>query len=386
VRGLCPLKPILHQKEDNTLIFEARFESGNLQKVIKVNEFEYQLTLRTDLYTSKHTQWYYFQVSNMQAGVWYRFTIVNFTKRNSLYKHGLQPLLYSEADAKKHQVGWRRTGNEIKYYKNNMGQGRCQYFSLTWTFQFPHDKDTCYFAHCYPYTYSNLQEYLVAISKDPVKSKFCKIHILCHSLARNIVNVLTITNPSRNGKDTERKAVVLTARVHPGETNSSWIMKGFLDYILGDSDKAQMLRDSFVFKVVPMLNPDGVIVGNHRCSLTGQDLNRKYRSNMKKCYPSIWYTRNMIRRVMEQRGVFLYCDIHGHNKKQNVFMYGCERRQQVKAPYMDPHVFPLLLSKSCPDMFSFPDCRFRVQKSKKGTGRVVMWKMGINNSYTLEAS
>ncbi|KAM9633662.1 cytosolic carboxypeptidase 3 isoform 7-T7 [Morphnus guianensis] len=385
-RGVCPLKQIFHQKEDNTLIFEARFESGNLQKVVKVNEFEYQLTLRTDLYTSRHTQWYYFQVSNTQAGMPYRFTIVNFTKRNSLYKHGLRPLLYSEADAKKHKVGWRRTGNEIKYYKNNAGQDGRQYFSLTWTFQFPHDRDTCYFAHCYPYTYSNLQEYLVAISKDPVKSKICKIHILCHSLAGNSVYVLTITNPPKSGKGTKRKAVILTARVHPGETNSSWIMKGFLDYILGNSGKAQLLRDNFVFKVVPMLNPDGVIVGNHRCSLTGQDLNRKYRSNVKKFYPSIWYTRNMIKRVMGDHGVFLYCDIHGHNRKQNVFMYGCERKQQAKAPYMHPRVFPLLLSKSCPDKFSFPDCRFRVQKSKEGTGRVVMWKMGINNSYTLEAS
>lgn len=36
--------------------------------------------------------------------------------------------------------------------------------------------------------------------------------------------------------------------------------------------------------------------------------------------------------------------------------------------------------------FSFRDCHFRVRKSKEGTGRVVMWKMGINNSYTLEAS
>ncbi|KAM6092977.1 cytosolic carboxypeptidase 3 isoform 2-T3 [Theristicus caerulescens] len=386
VRDLCPLKQILHQEGDNTLIFEARFESGNLQKVVKVNEFEYQLTLHTDLYTSRHTQWYYFQVSNTQAGMPYRFTIVNFTKHNSLYKRGLRPLLYSEADAKKHNVGWQRTGNEIKYYKNNAGKGGCQYFSLTWTFQFPHDRDTCYFAYCYPYTYSNLQEYLVAISKDPVKSKSCKIHALCHSLAGNIVYLLTITNPPKSVKGTKRKAVILTARVHPGETNSSWIMKGFLDYILGDSGKAQLLRDNFVFKVVPMLNPDGVIVGNHRCSLTGQDLNRKYRSNVKKCYPSIWYTRNMIKRVMGERYVFLYCDIHGHNRKQNVFMYGCERKQQAKAPYVHPHVFPLLLSKSCPDKFSFPDCHFRVRKSKEGTGRVVMWKMGINNSYTLEAS
>ncbi|CAN0064981.1 unnamed protein product [Bubo scandiacus] len=133
---------IVHQKGDNTLIFEARFESGNLQKMVKVNEFEYELTLCTNLYTSRHTQWYYFQVNNMQAGMPYRFTIVNFTKHNSLYKCGLRPLLYSETDAKKYKVGWRRTGDEIKYYKNNVGQGRRQYFSLTWTFQFPHDEDT----------------------------------------------------------------------------------------------------------------------------------------------------------------------------------------------------------------------------------------------------
>ncbi|NXG53676.1 CBPC3 carboxypeptidase, partial [Psilopogon haemacephalus] len=385
-KGLHPLKQIPHQEGDNTLIFEARFESGNLQKVVKVNEFEYQLSLRTDLYTGRHTQWFYFQVSNTQAGTPYRFTIVNFTKPNSLYKRGLRPLMYSEADAKEHRVGWQRTGNEIKYYKTNAGRGRQQHFSLTWTFQFSHDQDTCYFAHCYPYTYSNLQEYLVSISKDEDKSRFCKIDILCHSLAGNIVHVLTVTNPTKSGKGTERKAVILTARVHPGETNSSWIMKGFLDYILGDSSEAQLLRDNFVFKVVPMLNPDGVIVGNHRCSLTGQDLNRKYRSKMKKSYPSVWHTRSMIKRVMEERDVFLYCDIHGHNKKQNVFMYGCEAKLHSKAPHMHPRVFPLLLSKSCPDKFSFPDCRFRVRKGREGTGRVVMWKMGINNSYTLEAS
>ncbi|KAM9245598.1 LOW QUALITY PROTEIN: cytosolic carboxypeptidase 3 [Leptosomus discolor] len=383
VRGLFLLKQILRQKVDNTLIFEGWFESWNLQKVVKVNEFEYQLTLCTDLYTSRHTQWYYFQVSNMQAAMPYRFTIVNFTKHNRLCKHSLQPLLDSEADAKKRKAGWRRTGNIKK--KPNAGQGGCQYFSLTWMFQFPHDQDTCYFAHCYPYTYSNLQEYLVAISKDPVKSKFCKIHILYHSLAGNTVYVLTITNSLKSGKGTERKAVMLTARVQLGETNRSWIMKGFLDYIPGDSGKAQLLRDNFVFKVIPMLNPDGVIVGNHHCSLTGQDLNQKYRSNVKKFYPSVWYTQNMIKKVMGARDVFLYCDIHGHNRKQNVFMYGCERKQQAKAPHMHPRVFPLLLSKSCPGKFSFPDCRFTL-RSSKGTGQVVMWKMGINNSYTLEAS
>lgn len=52
-------------------------------------------------------------------------------------------------------------------------------------------------------------------------------------------------------------------------------MEGILDYLLDDSDEnAAELRKRFVFKIVPMLNPDGVIVGNYRCSLSGVDLNR----------------------------------------------------------------------------------------------------------------
>lgn len=36
--------------------------------------------------------------------------------------------------------------------------------------------------------------------------------------------------------------------------------------------------------------------------------------------------------------------------------------------------------------FSFENCKFRIQRAKEGTGRVVMWMMGICNSYTMEAS
>lgn len=53
----------------------------------------------------------------------------------------------------------------------------------------------------------------------------------------------------------------LTGRVHPGESNSSWVMKGTIDYLLSSRTAAKNLRDQFVFKIVPMLNPDGVING-----------------------------------------------------------------------------------------------------------------------------
>jgi len=71
-----------------------------------------------------------------------------------------------------------------------------------------------------------------------------------------------------------RKAIVLTARVHPGESNASWMMKGVINFLVSDDHAAEFLRNTYVFKIIPMLNPDGVIVGNYRCSLVGQDLNR----------------------------------------------------------------------------------------------------------------
>jgi len=57
-----------------------------------------------------------------------------------------------------------------------------------------------------------------------------------------------------------------------GETNASWMMKGCIDYLTGPSEGAQRLRQKFVFKIVPMLNPDGVIVGNYRTGLAGMYL------------------------------------------------------------------------------------------------------------------
>lgn len=38
------------------------------------------------------------------------------------------------------------------------------------------------------------------------------------------------------------------ARVHPGETNSSWMMKGALQHLLADTEEAAHLRETFVFK------------------------------------------------------------------------------------------------------------------------------------------
>jgi len=51
-------------------------------------------------------------------------------------------------------------------------------------------------------------------------------------------------------------------------------MEGFLRFICGQSKLAQNLRKNIIFKIVPMMNPDGVILGNYRTGLSGKDFNR----------------------------------------------------------------------------------------------------------------
>ena len=58
-------------------------------------QFEYELILRPDLYTRRHTQWYYFRVQNMIANITYRFRIINLVKRSSLYSEGIVKILFS---------------------------------------------------------------------------------------------------------------------------------------------------------------------------------------------------------------------------------------------------------------------------------------------------
>ncbi|ESO95340.1 hypothetical protein LOTGIDRAFT_117158, partial [Lottia gigantea] len=375
--------------EDTTLVFESRFESGNLAKAIKVGEYDYELYLRYDLFTSKHTQWYYFRVKNTRPNIKYRFTIVNFMKPDSLYNYGMKPLMYSEKSAQQKKIGWIRAGTDIKYYRNNLKyettKGDKSFYSLTWTTQFTHGNDDVYFSHCYPYTYTDLQDYLLELSNDPIKSRICKQRVLCRTIAGNLVYLLTITSPSQHPDDLKhKKAVVLTSRVHPGESNSSWMMKGFLDYLTGNSADAKLLRDTFIFKIVPMLNPDGVIVGNYRCSLAGRDLNRNYKTMLKDAYPSVWHTRSMIRKLLQEREIVVYCDLHGHSRRQNVFIYGCENKHNEKR--LRERIFPCMLSKNAPHSFSYNSCKFKVQKSKEGTGRIVVWNMGVLNSFTMEAT
>lgn len=50
------------------------------------------------------------------------------------------------------------------------------------------------------------------------------------------------------------------------------MIDGFIQNLL--SAESHYLRDKFVFKIIPMVNVDGVVLGNFRTGIMGRDLNR----------------------------------------------------------------------------------------------------------------
>nr|XP_055048746.1 cytosolic carboxypeptidase 4 isoform X1 [Misgurnus anguillicaudatus] len=394
------------EERPGSLRFFSKFESGNLRKAIQVRSHEYDLILTADVNSSEHYQWFYFEVSGMVAGVPYRFNVINCEKGNSQYNYGMQPVLYSVREALDGRPHWVRSGSEICYYRNHFcpkGRHRSHFYTLTFTVTFPHDDDVCYLAYHYPYTYSTLQTHLKMLEKsvDPRKI-FFRQQSLCDTLAGNSCSIVTITAcpASKAWKDLHqlrnRPCVVLTARVHPGESNASWVMKGTLEFLCSNDPIAESLREAYIFKVIPMLNPDGVINGNNRCALSGEDLNRQWLKPDPVLSPTIYHTKGFLYYLNSiGRTPLVFCDYHGHSRKKNVFLYGCSMKETLwqsgstintVSLKEDPgyRTIAKTLDRIAP-AFSFNNCNYLVEKSRASTARVVVWReIGVLRSYTME--
>ena len=297
----------------------------------------------------------------------------------------MKPLCYSEINAERYGTGWVRCGQDVCYYANSLKRkGAFHYFTLTFATTFENDYDTVYLAHSYPYTYSDLQRYLRKLEADPRTNDKFQRRMLCQSLAGNPCDLLTITTFSDSPeKMKQKKAIVFSSRVHPGETGASFMMKGVIDYLVGPSVGAKMLRDNYIIKIVPMINIDGVVNGNTRCSLYGVDLNRCWIDPQRDTHPILFSLKWLIKNLQNERDVLLFVDLHGHSRKKNIFMYGNSTKGDTRHR---ERIFPYMLEKQA-EVFRYLDCAFSVQRSKEGTGRVVAWKeLNIQNAFTLEAS
>lgn len=244
--------------------------------------------------------------------------------------------------------------------------------------------------------------------------------------------------------------VLISARVHPGETPASYLMQGIIDVLLSDAPLIRQLREKVIFKIIPMLNPDGVYVGNYRTDTYGLDLNRTWhfkqnvfisshskdmpRTSTPSCSqagPSNSSRRNSVSRtslavapmsrvstshLMSSRpanaldwqvptvsasralltqlysrsdvcSLDIFIDLHAHSTAPCAFMY-CNNLSDVESNdrVAAEHILPRLLGTLSPD-FSYEMSKFDNNASKTGSARRSMSDLLPGVScYTFEAS
>ncbi|KAF3849609.1 hypothetical protein F7725_019328 [Dissostichus mawsoni] len=327
------------------IVFSSKFDSGNLGRVEKVEkgssspptdiapsgntlsgsnltpDYEFNLWTQPDCAGTEHENgnrsWFYFSVRGAAPGKILKINVMNMNNQRKLYSQGMAPLVRTLPGKNR----WERIRD----------RPTCEIVDNQFILSFTHRLleargATTFFSFCFPFSYSESQEMLQQFDKSFTNaaqlspssapdSVYYHRELLCHSLDGNRVDLLTVTNC--NGMQEEReprlpklfpdtntprphrfsskRVFFLSSRVHPGETPSSFVFNGFLNFILRrDDPRAHALRNMFVFKLIPMLNPDGVVRGHYRTDSRGVNLNRQYLNPSPELHPSIYAAKTLL--------------------------------------------------------------------------------------------
>ena len=368
----------LNYDKENELLFTSNFESGNLRYAIRLNSHEYDLILRPETDCIRTYHWFFFRVElndsedceKFRENKVVKFNIINLYKKTVLFSEKIRILSY-------YNDAWSRDTFNIHYFNNGIpynngefgsdenlyfnennnnnnnninnnannleknssnnldnilngnNQEGMRYHTLSFSFDFSQittNRKYVYFAYCYPYSFTQLDLYLSSLNNYKDILRFDEIG---KSLEGNSLHMLIITNFTDSFDElANKKSIIFTARVHPGESNGSYVIQGVLEYLLSNDPGAKNLRKNFIFKIVPMLNPDGVIRGNFRMNILGKDLNRMWDEPTEETCPTIFNTVKMIKKTLDSRDIYFFCDFHGHSNKHNFFLYSCKSKYE----------------------------------------------------------
>lgn len=400
---LVPLTEISHIPKipnplynDNNVIFDSDFEEGNLRMAVEISKNkEYDLIMRPETNAKKLYTFFFFSVliksyeNNNEKNNMIKLNIINKPKDKNFY-NGQCPVLMFDTSINK----WTRNTFNVYAINNGLKNPNLKnefksYFSLTFSFNFkPNVK--YYFASCYPYTYTQLRLYLNTLNKNCYK-KIIKFGEAGKTFNNNKIPYIVITNFECDEEElNEKKCVLVTGRIHSGETVSSYVVQGLIDFLVNlNNPISKYLRDKFIFKIIPMLNIDDVIFGNYRLNILGKDMNRLWTPNIPfnsdECDQSSLYINSIIdiiKKTLNNRNIFLYCDFHGHSGKHNYFLYGCpkEGNENYHKKFME-----IYAKKS--NIFNLNDCDHKIMPKKMNTCRALLKNVfSVDLSYCLETS
>lgn len=228
------------------------------------------------------------------------FNIVNISKSRNLFKDGMTPLVKSSQRPK-----WQRLPKtHVFYYKSPVHQN---HYVLSFTFAFDREDEVYQFALAPPYSYSRMQSYL-GLLESRFGDKFNR-ETIGQTIQNRKIELVTVDNVEKPVKKLIRnriRVIVIIARAHPGESPSSFVLQGFIEFLLGNHAIANILRENFIFKIIPMLNPDGVFLGNNRCNLVGHDLNRCWNSASSWTEPELFAATKTLKELDDSSVTFFF--------------------------------------------------------------------------------
>ena len=388
----------------------ADFDGGNLRKC-EQHGSDIQLWTRADCEgsdcASHHRTWFHFRIEGHAPGETLSFTVMNYVKQGKIFQHDYRPVCRTHPSGR----GYARCNQSVAHWKTETGQFR-------WTFR--HRVETAepiYFAFTFPFSHGDCASMLDAIDAkfraepDLKRQVYVARQTLARSLEGRDVDVLTITSPEgmddANFDDgpvlssrvppgaapSDRPIFIVSAGVHPGEKPGNHMMCGILEFLLREDDpRAVALRERYVFKVVPMLNPDGAYRGHFRNDTLGQNLNRFYDEPDPAKQPVIHAVVKMALHYASTQRLGFYVDLHGHMNKRGVFAFGNALDGEEAAA---GHAYARLCALNTAH-FDIHACNFTEKnmrtedkngQTKEGSGRVALYaKTKLPHLYTVEAN
>ncbi|XP_075991783.1 cytosolic carboxypeptidase 6-like [Anticarsia gemmatalis] len=317
------------------LCFDAAFECGNLGRADHVTDLEYDLFVRPDTCRPRARFWFNFTVENVKQDQRVIFNIVNLGKETTLYDTDMTPLVRSTSRQK-----WQRLPRRLMFYHRSLVHRGRKILSIA--FAFDREEDVYQFSAAASYSYSRLQKHLALWEKRA--QAFATRESIAQTTQKRRIDLVTIGDFNFKEKDKEKeikedkeavgtkikvaepkkRVVLIIARSHGGEPPSSFVCQGLLDYLLTTSEKAVALRNNIVLEVVPMLNPDGVFLGNQRSDLLGSDPNRSWNRTTSYAHPALMAVQDLVRKLTTEKNVQLdfIIDLHADISHEGVFVRG----------------------------------------------------------------
>ncbi len=106
----------------------------------------------------------------------------------------------------------------------------------------------------------------------------------------------------------KKPAVWIQARQHAWESGSSWVARGFVDWLLGEEAAAKSLRESAEIVVVPILDVDRAATGDGGKESEPRDHNRDWADPPH--YPEVAAAQKQILAFAAEDRLALFLDLH----------------------------------------------------------------------------